>query len=236
MAFGVLNDYFGLADTKHQLQSSSLAPATGGNAQVQDSNGNTTCETVFGRYGVYECAYKITSYTSDTSGYVALNLDTDAMIGEIFAIDTATKAVVTGIGLELPNTEQPTLTITAEEYQGDASAEAAQPTFSSGITFLGIKRAQAIGFVPDTDSRVTSCSVSLSGQLDATSDSQGARVLTVVYQGRAEATGELAACTGTPGASAHTGWTMNAAVGTSEQNTGYGTASVAVFKNLAPSA
>lgn len=235
MAYGVTTDYFGLADTIHQIQSSAKNPATGGNAQATDSNGDVQCEKVFGNYDVFEASYRLVDHTQDTSGYVARNLDTDVQIGQIFAIDTATNAIVTGVEVTTSPTEHPMMSITAEQYFGETTG---QPTYASGATVLCIRRAQGFGIVAGGSSRVTSGTLSLSGQSEAVTDSQGDRVQTTVYQGRADATADLTICTGTPTAVADTanGYALNAGVSSAQENTGYGTASIAVFKNLTPSA
>jgi len=233
MSFGALTDYIGAADTKYQLQSSAKNPASSGNAQVQDEDGTTVCETVYGQHDVWVCGYEIVSNTKDTAGtYVPLSIDTKAMIGSVIAIDTTVRALVTGIELGTSQTERPQFSVTAEEFEGDTSDV---HTFASGVTVIGIKRAQALGFVADTDSYITSSSLSLSGQTAPTLGATGARVNNVVYQGRAEATGELASCSATPGAAADTGWTLATDPSFVEENTAYGTSSVAVFKNITAS-
>lgn len=228
MGFGVSTDYFGLADTHTHIQSSSLTPATGGNAQVIDSDGTIVCETVHGDRSAYSATYHLVG-GGDTLH--TRNIDTLAMIGEIFAVDTNTDAVINGVSVNTSNTTFPVFTVEAEEYFGDTSQQTL--TFASGVSVRAIKKAQAVGFVPDTGSRVSSSSVTISGQIVHIADSVGDLVQTAVYQGRAEASGELAACSGTPGAAADTGWTLNQGVSLSSDNASYGTASVAVFKNLA---
>ena len=228
MAFGVTTDYFGLADTKWQIQSSGIMPSAS-NAQALDSNGDVACEEVFGADAVYTAEYRVVSAAKDTNGYVPIDLDDYAKIGELFAIDTNTDAAVTGVEVSTINSEFPTVSVTAAKHFGDTVD---QPEYTSGLEILGIKKAQGFGFSPAAGSRLVSSSASLSSQRTTVQDSQGDYAKSLVYQARLEASGELTACTGTPTATADTGYTLANAVAGATTNTGYGTGTVAVFKNI----
>jgi hypothetical protein len=227
MAFGATLDYFGLADTIWQRQNAESTPSAS-NAQSMDSDGSVRCETVFAADKIFSVAYQLVKADGTPQ-----SLDTKVKVGNIIAYDTNTKIAVTGLDVSTSNTEFPTVTVNGALHFGDT---ADQGKFSSGVSVIGKKKAQAIGFVLGATSRVVSSSITVSSQRATVQDEDGDFVKSVVYQGRIEASGELTACTGNPTGTADTanGYALVNLPSLSQQNTDYASANIATFKNLLP--
>lgn len=221
MSFGASTDKFGIADTNWKLLSYSEEPQKS-NATAEDSNGNTDCETVYDTSAGYTNEYQYCG-AGDTGGNVVFPTLR-------YGVDTTNGVLVTGATVTTSNTERPKLSVKGELLAGTGRTNStdtlAWPTVSAA------KKATAMGITPDTNSKVTSATWTLSLQVANVMDSQGRRVLNDAYRPRIEASAELIKCSGTPGAAAAAGYTLDGPLSKAQSNTGYGTATVNVFKNL----
>ena len=219
MSYGASTDHFGIADTNWKLQSSSKDPISS-NATGQDENGDNACETVYDTAFAYTASYRYCG-TGDTSGNVVFGT-------RILGADTTNSKLLTSVGVTTSNTERPMMTVNGEDLFGTPSH-----TYTLTMpTVTAAKTAQGMGFTADTVTNLLSSTWTAAAQTSYAQDSDGQRVISDVYQGRIEASGELMSCTGTPGAAADTGYTLNGPVSNSQSNTGYETATVNVFQNL----
>lgn len=225
MGYGATTDFWGFADTNVKLESSSSEPSIGGEAQCVDSNGDVNASTT------YDTANKTVSSTYRPCSDTALVLyDTttavDLRLGKVVSGN-----VITSIEVSTTNTDRPTVTISGEFAHGvaDTAFSKYDPT---DLEIAPLRKAQAIGATADTVTKVTGSSITASVSVSKTADSQGNTACMDVYAGRIEAGNDLVSCTGTPGASADTGWTRSAGTSESQENTAYGTGAYAVFKNL----
>ncbi len=236
MAFGATTDHFGFADTNWRPQSTSKSPRSS-NAQAEDSNGDIACETVYDTGYTYEVQYRITKGAAADTNHDTNALEWPATLKGGTVVDGI---VITGATIETSNTERPLVTVSGEDIGGaDSTAfstydwPSVVPSDTNSGALRAVKKAQAIGFSPDTNTRVNSSTLDLTTELAATADSQGERVAADVYQGRAEASADLVSCdTIADISSVDTGWTQNGPVEQSEENEGYGSSSVNVFQNL----
>ena len=223
MSFGATTDHFNIADTNWHLLTSGKSPVSSA-ANAQDSTGDNVCETVFDTAFSYTATYAPCG-TGDTSG----NVEWPTLY---LGNDTTSAILRTGYSVATSNTARPVLTVNGETAFGTSNATytLAPPTISIG------KVASAMGFVPDTATvtRVTGSTWGITGQTAYVQDSQGQRCQSDVYGARVEASGELVSCTATATAIADTtnGYAVTGPVGNAETNTGYGTGSVAVYKNI----
>jgi len=225
MAFGVAQDYWALGDTIWEPQSSTLTPQAS-LANAQDSEGDNACEQQYNAYDQWSVVYKLVGLAADT-----VTVSSKTKCGTIIAIDTATKGVVTSIEVATANTDFPTITVAGEEWYGDTEARTYTDPFPD---ISPLKYGQAIGFVADTYSRVTSSTGSMTVQVARVADSVGVFVRTAVYQGRAEASGELVHCTTTAGAVADTahGWALTKNNDVNSDNASFGTSTVNAYQNV----
>lgn len=223
MSYGVTTDLFGIADTNWKPQNIG-SDGFGSLNNAQDSLGNNVCETLTDTGYSYSQEYHYCG-TGDTAG----NIVWPALV---LGNDTANNVLVTGVSIGTSNQARPTLTMTGETAFGTSTN---QYTLSMP-TVAAKKQAQAMGFVPDTASvtRVNSSTWSATAQTAYVTDSTGQRVLADIYGARIEASGELVSCTGTATAVADTanGYALSQPVSTQQENTGYGSSTVNVFKNL----
>jgi hypothetical protein len=222
MSYGATLDYFNLANANWRLQSSSKSPVKS-NSNAQDSNGDNVCETVHDTSATFSCEYASCG-VGDTGGNVVF----PTLVAG--TIDTENSSIITGFAIATSNTARPKLTVTGEKYYGDTSGTA---TYSPTLpTIKAGKKATAMGFTPDTNSRVTSSTWNFATQASTVLDSNGQRVVVDISQGRIDASGELVSCTAIAAATAAAGYTLDGPNGSSTQNTGYGSSTVAVFKNV----
>jgi len=223
MSFGVTTDKFGIADTNWKPLNLSSEPISS-QANAQDSFGDNVCESVFDTAYSYSQEYQYCG-AGDTLGNIVFPT---LVIGN----DTTNAVLVTGVTLATSNTERPRMTLAGEDAFGTSTNQytLTMPTVS------GSKKAQALGFVADTTTvtRVNSSTWAATAQTSYVQDSDGQRVLADVYGARIEASGELVSCTGIATAAADTanGYALSGPVAKSQENTGYGSSTVNVFKNL----
>lgn len=227
MSYGVTRDWFGFGDTNWKPQSSSK-DGTASNAQAVDSYGDVPCETVYDTAHGYSVTYGMCGTDS-----VAIAFPAAFKGGAVVAYDTNTKIIVTGAEISTSGTEFPTITVTGELNKGD-SVHNTYDWSSLLPTLYPTKTAQPMGWAADTNSRATSSSISFSTSIVKLADSLGETCKMDVHAGRAEGSGELVSCTQIAGAVADTanGWALSNPVSSSEENTGYGNASIAVYQNL----
>lgn len=223
MAFGTDTDYFGLGDTHWKIQGSGITPSAS-NDPTPDENGDNICEVTYDEFNTYQASYRLIGVAADTQ-----TIDTKVKVGQIFPLDTTARAVVNSIEIATSNTENPLITVQAEQYFGDTGG---QLGFANALTVLPIKRAQGLGVTADTVSRIISSSATITGQTYRVLDSDGDPAQSDLSGGRAEASAELISCTANPGVAAASGWTLVQAVARSSENTRQETASINVYKNL----
>ena len=178
-----------------------------------------TAETVFDTGYGYEVSYRYLKAASS-------NIDTRITVGTIVA--SAIQAH--GITIATSNTERPTITVSGEDFHGDTTGS---KTYSSSLAVTGTKTAQTFSaFTVDTNSRAISSTATISTQLAKAHNATGYTAAMDVYQGRVEVSAELQSATAVASAAADTGFTLAGPVGNTEENTGYGSSSLTVFKNL----
>jgi hypothetical protein len=217
MAFGVSTDPFGItyagADWK---QVSYSEEPVASNANVQDENGDNVCETVFGEAKNYTAEYQ---YAGTGANVVFPTL--------VLGTDTVNDILVTGATVATSNTERPKLTVTGETAFGESASDytVAFPTV------VNAKKAAAMGFEVTTGTRLNSSTWAITAQTAYVLDEDGERVLADVYGARIEASGDLVSCTGVAAATAASGYTLSQAVSAAEENQGYGSGTINVFKN-----
>ena len=231
--FGALTDHFGFADTDWRLQSTSKT-ARSENAQCENSFGDVEAEKVFDTGNNFECVYEvIKGQVEDTaSGVEAGEIAWPATLkGGTIVGDTGSGIVITGATVETSQTERPRVTVTGEDIGNADSTGFAVYDFDLP-SIKAVKQAQAMGFTPGGNTRVTSATLSCTVEMAATQDSQGERVAGDVHGGRVEGTGDLVACDTEPTATADTGFELSGPIEVSQENTDYGTASISVFKNI----
>ncbi len=227
MSYGVTRDWFAFGDTNWKPESNSQ-DGTASNAQAVDSFGDVPCETVFDTAHGYSVEYAVVG--PDTGAIV---FPANLKGGAVVAYDTNTAIIVTGAELSTSGTDFPRVTVTGELNKGDSTHNTYNWT-SVLPTLTATKTAQPIGWATDTNSRATSSSVSFSTSIVKVPDSLGVTCKMDVHGGRAEGSGDLVSCTSIAGATADTanGWALSTPVSTSEENTGYGNGSIAVYQNL----
>jgi hypothetical protein len=229
--FGAHSDYFGLADTDWELQSSSLSPENS-SAQALDENGDVSCETEYEQTASVECVYKLTS-VGDESNEVELPANFQAGYVADFS---GTKYVITGGSLATSNTERPILTVSGERLEGtDVGAHLDLYDFAGTIGAINAKKvATEIGFTKGTGNLLNSCSVAFSSETARALDADGAVAIKDVYAARIESTGELVACSTFGEHVVPDGWTKPRNAEQATSNTEYNSGSVMVYRNLAP--
>ena len=222
MSFGSDTDYWGFADTRNKLQSSSRNP-TKSEAQCLDSNGDVAAATMYDSFTEQSCVYRrchdsaIVLYDTTTS----IDFRAGTVIGGY---------VITGIEVSTNNTERPEITISGRSTStADGSINKYDPT---DLEIVGSRKATKIGATVDSVSKLTGSSGSLAVNTAIVLDSLGVASCLDVYGGRVEATNDYVGCTGDPGAAVDTGWTVSSGGGDERENTAYGTGSISVFKNL----
>lgn len=221
-SFGSL-DNFGLADTNWKAQNSSIDP-NAAEGQAPDEKGDILCSTIHGA-----TTTKSTTYL--WCGGATLTFPASLTgLGILISTD-----VVTGIQIETSNTEKPKLTVTGMVWVGEVGGPAQKYTITFP-TLAGTKTAQALGFTAAEGTKITSSTWSASAQVAQALDEGGDVAALDLYQGRIEASGNLISCTGTPSATAAASYTLSKGVASASTNTGYATATVSVFKNLAADA
>ncbi|GAG83104.1 unnamed protein product [marine sediment metagenome] len=222
MAFGVDSDFWAFADTAGAilLQSSTLTPVKTV-ADCIDSNGDVSAATVYDSFIEYSATYKSCSDTA------LVFVDT----GITFQLGTVISSkVITGIDVTTSNTDRPEITISGRTC---TIADSLVHKYDmSDLEIAGVRKATPIGVTADTDVAVTGSTASATVSTAVVLDSDGAFACMDVYGGRVEATTDLAGCGADPGAAADTGWTISGGPSDAQENTGYSTGSITVFKNI----
>lgn len=227
MGYGATKDWFKLVATGISLQGGSNSPKYNVDASVEDSNGDFACRTKKDTETEFSASYKITA-GGDTNNQHAL--DDLTKIGLVVVFDSSTSIQVTGLDLKTDNKGYPVLDVKGVKE----TAAQSHATFSSGVTFLAKKKAQAFGIASITG-KVISGSVSISGGLATAQDSQGITVKREPEGVRLTTSNSLQACTGLPAAVADTtgGYKIETPLASDESNTGYGTSTIAAYKDIA---
>ena len=222
MSFSADTDYWGFADTNIKLQSNSSNP-TKTEAQCMDSNGDVAASSLYDSQTERSCTYKSCSDTAlvfyDTATAV------DFRLGKVIG-----GYVITGIDVSTSNTDRPDITISGRTT---SALDAAVSKYAvTELEIAGTRKATAIGASVDSNSKLTSSSVSISGNVTTVLDSDGVEACLDVYGGRIEATNDYVGCAGDPVATSDIGWTTLSGGSEDQENTGYATGSITVFKNL----
>lgn len=230
MGYGSTIDYFGIADTNVKLQTSDLASAFNVDASVQDSVGDFACRTKSDTENTVTCVYSVIGGGDANNSH---NLDTYAEVGEVKTFDTNTHYQVTGVEVNTVNTAFPTITLTGVKDPGTTAQTHA--LYSSGISFIALKKAQGFGIVPTGAAKVTAGSVSISGNAVTAQDSLGVTVKREPEAVRAVTNNTLQICTGTAAAAADTAnsWAFEDPASSGQVNNEYGTTTVSTFKDIA---
>lgn len=229
MSFGVTADYWNLKDTHWRPQSDNCNPTAAGEGQAEDSHGDIRASTVHGKAKAWRTAYKVVA--ADSTG--AFALATKVKLGNIVAIDSATKGVVTGIELATSNKDFPVVTVSGVQFFGDTLNQQ-HYTVPNCTAIKAQKRVQTIGVTVDTNNRANSCTLNATLQVVQCADSLGAFVQTDAYQGRVESTVEAVNATATPTLAADSGWTEAKDEDVNTSNTEYGKGVITVFRNILP--
>jgi len=228
--FGAHSDYFGLASTDWELQSSNIAHENS-SAQAADENGDISCETEYEETASVECVYRLV--TNGTLGLIGLPANFKA--GYVATLSDV-KYAITGGSLATSNTERPLLTVTGERLEGnDTGAHLDAYDFAGAIGDIHAKKvATEIGFTKGTGNLLNSCTVSFSSETSRALDADGAIAIKDIYAARMESTGELVACGafGEPAVAAS--WTKPRNAEQATSNTEYNSGSVMVYQNLQP--
>jgi hypothetical protein len=227
MPYGANTDWFGIAATGINLQSSSKGPKYNIDASVQDSVGDFACRNKGDTETEFTCTYRLQA-GGDTNG--SHSIDALAKVGEVKVYDTSTSIQVTGVDGNTDNRSFPLVTVKGvkEKTAGQTHAE-----FTTGISLVARKAAQKIGLGAITG-KITAASFSVSGNLTPVQDSQGVTLKREPDGVRVVAQNTLQTCSGATAAVADTagGWKLETPKGDEETNTDYGTSSIAVFKDL----
>jgi len=223
MSFGVDTDIWGFGDTNVKIQSTTPKDSSASEAQCEDSNGDVSESTMHDSQSSVSATYQSCSDTAfvfyDTTTVV------DFRLGKVIG-----GKVITSIETGTDSKSRPTVTISGESCSS-ADSEVAKYD-PSDIAVAGTRKATAIGATVDSNSKLTSSSGSASVSTAKVLDSDGNEACKDVYGGRIEASNDFSGCGGAPGASADTGWTKSAGASENQENTGYATGSISVFKNL----
>lgn len=232
MSFGVTTDYFNLADTNWLPQTDACTPTAAGKAQAADSHGDIQAQTVFGKAKAYSTSYKVVNGTGATDSFV---LSAKIKLGTVVAIDSLTKAVVTGIQVATSNREFPVVTVSGPQYFGDSLTQNLY-TPPGVATLYARKKAQAIGVTLAAGNRLNSCTANYTCQVVNAQDSRGVFVKTDAYGGEAEVSAEAVNATTAPVISADTanGWAVSKDQDVNTNNNDYGRGTLSVFKAILP--
>ena len=223
MSYGADTDYFGFADTNNKLISSSKVPAKS-EAQAMDSNADVVASTMYDTFNEISCEYEhiidaaIVLYDTATA--------VDFRVGKVIS-----SQVIGTITVTSDNTSRKRITIAGRSTSSsDGNVAKYDPT---SLEITGTRAATGVGITEDTVTNVIGSSTTMSSNFAVSLDSTGNEAALDVYGGRIEASNDLVGVTGNAGAAADTGWTINSGPGNDQENTGYETGSVTVFKNLA---
>jgi len=211
--FGIGTDHFGLDSATLTLIESSSTPAPVSIEQAQDADGYTVAEDSYegGPAAELSCTYRLISGT--------LNLNTLAIGG--------TAPAPTSIEVSTSNSEWPTITVTG--YDGVAGEDS---WTLPNITISGKKQAQVLDFTVGENCRLTSSSLTASGEIHHALDDAGTVGATAITGANCEISAEMVEITGvcawTPGET----WIETQAPGSSNGNIAWGTASATASKML----
>jgi hypothetical protein len=232
MNFGVTTDYFKLADTNWRPQTDALTPTAAGKAQAADSHGDIHAQTVFGKANAYSTSYKVVNGAGATDSFV---LSAKIKLGTVVAIDSLTKAVVTGIQVVTNNRDFPVVTVSGPQYFGDSLTQNLY-TPPGVATLYARKKAQAIGVTLAAGNRLNSSTANFTLQVVNAMDSLGVIKKTDAYGGEAEASAEAVNATAAPAIVADTanGWAVAKDQDINMTNTDYGRGTLSVFKAILP--
>jgi hypothetical protein len=219
--FGTQVDYFGLDSATLSFVESSTTPMAVSVENAQDQDGNIAGQGDFeaGPADAIEATYRLIGGT--------LNLNT-LQLGPktVDAVET----LITQIAVNTSNGEWPTLVISG--FTGITNKDN-MPNFAlPSITISGKKQAQGLDFTVGADCRLTSSSLTASGEVAHVLDNAGI-VGAMAFSGATiEIGGEAVEIEGivawTPGGT----WTETQAPGASGGNVSWGTASFAATKYL----
>jgi len=223
-AFGVDTDIWIFADTNVSAQSATPADPSATEAQVEDSKGDVAESTMHDTTSSVSAAYKAINDTAfvfyDTTTAV------DFRLGVVIS-----GHVITQIEVGTDNKDRPTCTISGQSTTASDSDVAKYQT--GDLEIAGTRKATSIGATEDSLASVVGSSATASVSVTKVLDSDGEEVALDVYGGRIEASNDLVGVGGTPGATADTGWTLSAGPSENQENTGYATGTISVFKNIA---
>ena len=231
MSFGADTDIVGLAaDTTAggwKVIGSTKA-ITKEEAQAEDSNGDIAESTMYNTLGD-----RTVTYLRTGNGAISLQdtgLTVDYRLGKVL-----NGFVIKSLALETSNKERPKLTIGLEPCSIADSLVRKFPVTALNLA-AGTRKAHKLGFTVAANNKLLSSSITAEVQVARELDETGSTAVVDVHAGRVNVTGNFVGVTAAPGATADTGWTLNAGPSEDKSNTAYATGSISVFKNLAPSA
>ena len=226
MSFSADTDYWSFADT-HVLLVSSTQDKSTSEAQAMDENADVSASSIYDTITTRTVEYVSCSDTAllfyDTTS------SKDFRIGKVIS-----SHVITGITVTTSNTARPRITITGESCpsaDGDVRKIATRD-----LEIAGSRAATKFGATVDTVTKLNGSSCTVSGPVTREAGTTGSTACADVHTGRTEASNDFVGVTGNPGAAVDTGWTVNSPVSRSDENTGYSTGSIGVFKNVASTA
>lgn len=219
MAFGVTTDWFGKASAgTKELQSSDHSASYAVDATAENSDGDVACRTKAGETNEYSVTYK---HCGEATG-----VSIDSAWGKVGELISGIQ--ITGIDVSTDGKDFPSITMKGVEHPSGAATPS---TYSSGVTYDAIKKAQGFGATA-SNGNIISSTVSISGSMAIVEDADGDIKCREPYGVQIKGSNTVQACSGAPAGSASAGYTLDAPIGRSESNTGYDTANIEVFKDL----
>jgi len=199
--FGALTDHFGILtivngagtlDDVFELVASSKTPIALSRGDATDENGDIAASTWYGQTTEADL-YEASSTFAMKSGTMEVDV---LQLGELVA-----GSVVTGIEISTGSDGWPQFT-----FNGTLGAETIVAptactnkfTMPDGLTVLGVRRAQLLGFTIDEGCRLTGSSLSASVDLASQADGLGEPVAHGVSGGVMTGTAELVGITAAP--------------------------------------
>jgi len=220
MSFGADTDFWSFADTNIIVQGSTQSPVKS-EAQAVDSVGDATNATMYDCYTEVSVTYRSCSDTA----LVFYDAGIDFRLGKVISSN-----VITSIAVSTEPTGRPEIVISGRSCPvGDTAVTKYAP---SDLEIAGTRKATPIGVTADTGSKVTGASGTASVDVAVVLSNVGQTSCLDVYGGRVEASNDIVGATADPSAAADTGWTIGGGPSEDKENTGYGTGSISVFKNL----
>lgn len=214
MGYASPTDHFGLADSVWIVQSASESPKFNVDVAVEDSVGDFACRTKADTETEYSVSYKLI-------GGGSVSIDSKVKVGQL-----KESVLVNGISGATNNKEYPVITV-----KGPGNAAASTAVYSTGISILAKKKAQA-PWLTSITGKVNAANFDISANMVAVQNATGVTVVRELDGARVTADATLQACSGACAASAASGYAIETPLSNSEGNTAYGTETISVYKDL----